>query len=231
MGLEIFCDLHAPADWHRDRVLAAIEVAHQTAVGLDFAEVDPIVPNLQDCPETISVQDAPDSLHGLRAKAEDGWIFRTWPGEGCETALFGLCRFPGTVMAGDRLIPTGWGEGWHHHTWCKTQYADRISRGHFLKCHLGIIAILDAFRSAGIEVNVRDGSGFWDHRDQDELIRQLDEWNGTVAAVAGAFKDALDQSAGRVVSPIFSAPDFEHLEAQGHETLRRKRDERTRVDP
>jgi hypothetical protein len=36
-----------------------------------------------------------------------------------------------------------------------------------------------------------------------------------VAALAGQLKDRLGRGVGGVQSPIFSAPDFEHLEAEG----------------
>lgn len=64
-----------------------------------------------------------------------------------------------------------------------------ISREHFAKCHHGVIAILDALRGRGAEVNVRDGSGYWEHRDNAEPARRLNEWNEIVAAVIGAIKD------------------------------------------
>jgi len=227
MGLEIFYDLHAPANWPNGRVQDIVERVRDFALTLGFAEVDSVLPNNPDAPKTLVIKDPSDAVLPPSVDSTEGWSFRTWPGEGCETALFGLCRFPGNVAVNEVETPTGWGEGWHYHTWCKTQYADRVSREHFLKCHQGVIAILDAFRAEGVEVNVRDGSGYWEHRDDTKLVKQLDDWNRTVAAVAGAIKDAADGSHGTVVSPIFSAPDFERMEAQGHEVIHRNRKKAT----
>lgn len=223
MGLEICYDLHAPAFWPDERVREVVEQIHEFALTLGFAEADPVRPNDPKNPRTLVVKESEGAGALPSVQATEGWYFRTWPGKGCETAFFGLCRFRGTVVVDGVEIPTGWGEGWHFHTCCKTQYADRVSREHFMKCHLGVIAILDAFRTNGAEVNVRDGSGYWEHRNDGELAKQLDEWNGIVAAVAGAIKDAADGCEGRVVAPILNAPDFEHLEAQGHEVIQRKR--------
>ena len=222
MGLEIYYDLHAPTHWLPKRVREIVEEIHDFALTLGFAEVDAVRRNDQEAPKTMVLKEPHDAASPPTVESTEGWSFRTWPGRGCETALFGLCRFPGAIAVNGVEIPTGWGEGWHYHTGCKTQYADRVSREHFLMCHHGVIAILDAFRARDIEVNVRDGSGYWEHRDDTELAKQLDEWNRIVAAVAGAIKDAADELDG-VVSPIFSAPDFERMEAEGREDIRRKR--------
>jgi hypothetical protein len=187
MGLEIFYDLHAPADWPNARVQDVVEKVHDLSLVLGFAEVDPVLPNDPDESKTLLVKDASDvALLLPRVSSTEGWFFRAWPGEGCETALFGLCYFPRIVTVNGVEMATGWGEGWHFHTWCKTQYADRVSREHFLKCHRGVIAILDAFHANGVEVNARDGSGYWEHRDDAKLLEQLDDWNRIVAATAGA---------------------------------------------
>jgi hypothetical protein len=223
MGLETFYDLHAPVQWSRDRVRDVVQSVHKVALGVGFAAVDQVRANDVNDPRTLIAKESPPGHDYVHAQAIDGWFFRTWPGPGCETAHFGLCHFPETVVVEGKEFPMGWGEGWHYHTWCKTQYADRVSRDHFLRSHLGVVAILDAFRARGVEVNARDASGYWEHRDRAELERQVDEWNRIVAAVAGAIKDATEEVPGCVASPIFAAPDFEHLEAEGHAVIRRKR--------
>ena len=222
MGLEIFYDLHAPITFACDRVRSAVECVRDIASELSFAEVGSVVAHDPNYPKTLGIKDGPEEYLHLRVTAVDGWYFRTWPGEGCETAFFGLCLFPGTIVHEGKEVPTGWGEGWHYHSWCKTQYADRVSREHFLRCHRGVVAVLDAFRVMGVAVNARDASGYWQQRDLAALERSVNEWNGIVAAVAGAVKDALDDSAGSVVSPMFAKSDFERLEAEGREIMRRK---------
>ncbi len=213
MGLEIYYDLHAPAHWTAAQVRTALEAARERALEQGFAEVDEFTEN---APTTLSLKDPPDEGPFLHTTSSIGWQFRTWPGEGCETAFFGLSWFPAAFVAHDgRTVESGWGEGWHYHTGCKTQYADCVSREHFLRCHCGVVAVLDACREAGLETNVRDVSEYWQHRDLAKLHGEIDSWNRTVAAFAGAFKDAMEGAPGDVVAPIFAKSDFEHLEAEG----------------
>jgi hypothetical protein len=164
----------------------------------------------------------------LAVDAESGWFFRTWPGERCETAFFGLCRFPGCIVKDGLSIGTGYGKGWHYHTWCKTQYADVVSRAHFLKCHLGVIQILDCLKRSGLVVNVRDGGDYWRSRKLERLIKRLEEMHCAVAALAGAVKDAAESLPGSIVAPITAHKSFERLEAKGVEVMRRKRAKNTR---
>lgn len=219
MGLEIYYDIHAPADWPGNRVRTTLEHLQKVALQQGFAEVDGLVEGER---HTIGLKDPPEDGPSPRADSTEGWHFVVWPGPGCETAWFGLHRYAASVATDEgALVLTGWGEGWHYHTWCKTQYADRVSREHFLHCHCGMIAMLDACRETGLETNVRDGSGYWDHRDLVELNTQIDHWNGLVAAIAGAVKDATEDCAGgEVQSPIFANSDFEKLELEGRQALR-----------
>lgn len=222
MGLEIFYDLHTPATWDRTKVRSAVLAARRHAMTLGFKEVNPVKRNDPARPRTMGVRRLPKDLY-VTADAEDGWFFRTWPGEGCETAIFGLCRFPAHVKVEGRSIAFGWGAGWHFHDGCKTQYADLVSRAHFLKCHLGIISILDFFRAEGCVVRVRDGGDFWKSRRVERLTRRLEEMHAAVAAVAGVFKDAADGLPGAVIAPITMRADFERLEARGRAQLGRRR--------
>ena len=95
MGLEIFYDLHAPAHWSTGRVEDIVEQVHDFALMLGFAEVDSVLPNNPDAPETLLIKDTSDAALPPSVNSTEGWFFRTWPGEGCETAFVGLCRFPG----------------------------------------------------------------------------------------------------------------------------------------
>ena len=225
MGLEIFYDLHAPATWSAARVRQTVEAARRRALTLGFAEVDEVERNDATKPETMCVRRLPEDFSRpyLTAEAEDGWFFRTWPGERCETAFFGLCRFPARVEVDGGSVAFGWGPGWHFHTWCKTQYADLVSREHFLKCHLGVIAVLDFFRDRGCRVHVRDGGDYWKSRRVDRLASRLQRMHAVVAAVTGGLKDAGEGVAGQFVAPITGHPQFEHLEAQGHALMAQKR--------
>lgn len=231
MGLEIFYDLHAPASWNASKVRRVVEAARKHALTLGFAEVNEVIRNDPKHPRTMGVKRPPKDADFVRAEAIDGWFFRSWPGERCETAIFGLCKFPPRVSVGDRSVAFGWGDGWHFHTWCKTQYAEMVSRAHFLKCHLGVIWVLDFFRSEGCRVAVRDGGDYWKSRRIERLIKRLEEMHARVAAVAGAFKDASEGSGGQVVSPIVEHPRFEKLEAEGLSLFQQRRKPRRKQNP
>lgn len=51
--------------------------------------------------------------------------FGTQPGEGCEPANIGLCKFPATVMFRGQRIRTKL-SGWRWGSFCKTQYASDV---------------------------------------------------------------------------------------------------------
>ncbi|KKL77515.1 hypothetical protein LCGC14_2034150 [marine sediment metagenome] len=148
--------------------------------------------------------------------------FETLPGEGCEQANFGLCRYPAHIEVTDRDRPhrqrklrTGL-SGWSWGSFCKTQYAANSECGgveNFLRCHLAVIKMLDHAQSLGILEEVSDEGDFWQDRDVRALARQVGQWNEAIAAFAGGLKDLLGD---QVDSEIAKFPNFEHLEAAGH---------------
>jgi hypothetical protein len=84
--------------------------------------------------------------------------FSTLPGQGCESAGFGLRK---------------WGDyGYSWEAYCKTAYTagDGLN---FLRCHLSIIAILDHAQELGLLRWVDDEGGYWEHRDWLELLLQV----------------------------------------------------------
>jgi hypothetical protein len=153
--------------------------------------------------------------------------FETWPGEGCEPANFGLCRYPAfadcEVSGRRRSLHTNL-IGWRWGSFCKTQYASDPTCGgmeNFVRCHLLVIQMLDLFAKAGwFEVEVSDESDYWQHRDPQELAQTVGEWNEMIAAVVGQVKDA-GQGAGMALeAPITGFPNFEHLEARGQDRIK-----------
>lgn len=80
--------------------------------------------------------------------------FSVLPGEGCESAEFGLRK-------------CGASYGWQ--AFCKTAYSsgDHLD---FLRCHLTVIAMLDHAHELGILHWVDDESGYWERRDWVELL-------------------------------------------------------------
>lgn len=154
-----------------------------------------------------------DDRH-LRVGPKQVIAFTTWPGEGCEAANFGLCRYPGTIEIDGRRIRTGL-RGWSWQSFCKTQYASNSECGgteNFLRCHLAVIGMLDHAAKLGILNDVRDEGGFWEKRSVDGLAHEIVEWNVGLAAFVGELKDSLGSD---FVAEITKFPDFERLEAKG----------------
>ncbi len=159
--------------------------------------------------------------------AHAGWLVEVWPGEGCESALFGLCQYPRAVPAElhgrTGWVKTGYHRGWLFTSSCKTQYAAEHGWKYFLRCHKIILSVLKFWRELGVTVKVSDEGGYWHTRSEARLREALRGYNRLMAVVAGAFKDAADASGRglRVEAPILARPDFEHLEAEGGRELAR----------
>jgi hypothetical protein len=153
--------------------------------------------------------------------------FTTRPGNGCEPANFGLCRYPpyleltnekyvrrkGFVII-SRKLPTN-RHGWCWGSFCKTQYSSDPGCGgleNFLRCHLSVIRLLDKAQDLGLVEQVDDEGGYWKQRDVEALAKEVGSWNEMIAAFVGQLKDRLGN---QLVAPITAFPDFEHLEARG----------------
>ena len=123
--------------------------------------------------------------------------FSTWPGQGCEQANFGLCRYPAAIQVSDpirtwqrRTIRTKL-SGWSWGSFCKTQYASNPDCGgipHFLRCHLAVVRMLDHAKVIGVLKGVSDEGDFWDKRDVKALARNVGEWNAMLDAFTGQFR-------------------------------------------
>jgi hypothetical protein len=180
---------------------------------LHAAETDADAPPFFDC--------APGSgrrLHG-GGGGSNGWLLEVCPGEGCETAVFG-------VLQHRRVLPPKPGQprwktryskcsDWKLDAFCKTQYAGEHGWEHFRACHLRVIQLLDLWREAGARVEVEDEGGYWKTRSEAKLRRELEEYDRYIAALGGVFKD--DYGDSEVVAPIFSYPNFERLEHEGRQ--------------
>ena len=105
-----------------------------------------------------------------------GWVLEVWPGEGCETAMFGILQHR-------RVLPRKKGQpswktryskrsDWKLHEYCKTCYAARHGVEHFIECHLRIIRLLDYWREAGVSVEVHDEAGYWESRRREMLVSE-----------------------------------------------------------
>jgi hypothetical protein len=145
----------------------------------------------------------------------------TWPGEGCESANFGLARYPASVVVDGTAYPTHLPTtAWRWRSFCKTQYANDPECGgvqNFLRCHMRVVGLLDAAKVAGLGVHVSDEGNYWEKRDIEALAKEVGEWDAMVAAICGKIKDA--GWGDKIQAPILGRQDFEHLEAQGAVTL------------
>jgi hypothetical protein len=110
--------------------------------------------------------------------------FGTAPGDGCEQANFGLCQYACEASHpefGKRQTKL---EGWSWHSFCKTHYASDPRCGgppNFLRCHLGVVALLDEAQKLGILGAVSDEGDFWETRSLERLTKEIGEQSAMLA--------------------------------------------------
>ena len=230
MGLTIHYSLKAQGTEAHARKL--VQALHQTAHDLPFQELGDIV-ELSGDECDFHRRDPDDPVRWLLIQAAEHVesknrratvqptrliAFPAWPGEGCEPSNFGLCQFPAVVETALGPIKTKL-SGWHWGSFCKTQYASNPECGgvmNFLRCHLSVVAMLDSAKKLGCLERVSDEGGFWRQRDVKALVQEIGTWNEMVAAVGGCLKDL---AGDKVQMAIASFPNFEMLEAAGHQKL------------
>jgi hypothetical protein len=147
--------------------------------------------------------------------------FTTRPGEGCEEANFGLCKFPAVVETTDGPLKTRL-SGWRGGSFCKTEYSNNPNCGglpNFLQCHLSVIALLDKAKTIGCLEQVSDEGEFWEKRDVQALSMQVGLLDQMIAAFGGLLKDLSGDGALGVDLAIGRFQDFEQLEAAGQSKL------------
>ena len=226
MGLTLHHRLSAPAGLSARGAAALVRRLHTVAKKLAaagrVAEVLPISSDRTDLDQWANAwrilphPDQPDTSFGVQIPPDAGWIFPVSLGDDCELLWLGLCRYPATVPHGNRTIATRLGPRWQFAGSCKTQYASLHGWENFVRCHTAAVDLLLAARALGLRVKLTDEGGYWPHRRLALLRERLDRLNGIVAALAGAVKDATDETGGPAVqSPIFAHPHFERLEAEG----------------
>jgi len=233
MGLTIHYDLHAGTKSPR-QAFELVAALRQKSLDLPFAEVGDVIEATEsacDYQKTDDellrwlliqaarhVDDPLDARYSYGVTPQHVIAFTTWPGEGCESANFGLCLYPATIEVGrlHRKIRTGV-SGWCWGSFCKTQYASNPECGgvpHFLRCHMMVVAMLDHAKKLGILKEVSDEGDFWEKRDIESLAKEVGEWNEMIAGVFGQIKDSLSGGMS-VEAAIAEFPNFEHLEARG----------------
>lgn len=232
MGLSVYYTLGARYARFTtiDALTQGLKALRQYALDQPFESVGPIERSAGS--DTVSPDDefrTGELAKCLFAGANEGWDlpsdvpdwvqptesvgFRVQPGKGTETAEIRLGRFP--AMLGGRQTRAH--DRWHGSAFCKTQYASVHSTDYFVQVHVALISLFDHARELGFDTEVRDDSGFADHRDPAQLIESVDQMNRLVAAFTGAFKDAMDTDGkgGTIKAAIFEHPRFEYLEAEG----------------
>jgi hypothetical protein len=173
--------------------------------------------------------------------------FEIRPGAGCESANFGLCRYPARIVResaerGREAIDTEIGGTWRWSTFCKTQYASDPKLGgmaNFLRCHISLVTLVDRIgERLGLRVVCHDEGGFGSREDSEaeefsadvfkrvykpghynpaQLAAKVVQLNQWHAAFAGAIGDAMRSAGMQTQSAIGQFSNFEHLEFRGRE--------------
>jgi hypothetical protein len=218
MGLHLNYELRLPPDRSAADVAQTLERLHGFAATLPVHRVTRIC--------FFDDQGAAEQSDRLE------WFFREWssilvdpPADSDDAGMnFDVHSAAGFVVAlgkGSEPAPVGFLRGrndtgtrdeWYWHACVKTQYASVVSEEHLIAVHTALIAILDYAIEIGVDVVVRDETGYWPSRDVPTLLESVRKMNRIVAAFAGRVSD--DISGHPVGSPIFAHPDFEHLEME-----------------
>lgn len=227
MGLTIYYRLSVAKNLSPDVVRELVERVASYARKLGCAEVsEPMLPFKEPVFSSLFVRAGreEDACFG-HVPANAGWLVEVWPGEGCESAHFGLCQYPREApyeLRGQRgWVKTEYRRGWLFKGACKTQYAAEHGWEHFLRCHKTIVSLLDLWKQMGVTVEVSDEGEYWKTRSETKLQAWLTSYDGLIAAVAGVFKDAADETGNghAIESPILARKDFEKLEAEGRREI------------
>jgi hypothetical protein len=131
--------------------------------------------------------------------------------------------------------------GWRWHSFCKTQYASNPACGgiaNFLRCHVALVTLLERIgKLRTVTSEIEDEGKYGPSTYSDDwreayaenrkptyiwhpatynvptLLSELGDYNGMIAAFAGAMNDACGTT---FESPILQFQNFESLEFQGH---------------
>jgi hypothetical protein len=223
MGLTIHYRLTLPGRTTIDQVRAKLDALREFANTVGFERVlgpseytsDEIAdPHTREIVAIIGsgLCSEPPDFYGVLSGDPCVVAFLVVPGRECEPAVFAFMAPGARDRTEDSQLDLHPGD-WFWMACCKTQYASLVSDEHFLKCHIGLVRVLEHAASLGIAVSVDDESGYWDHRSPARLLDSVRDMNRLIARFAGAVSDQLgDQH--RIQAPIFDHPEFEHLEME-----------------
>jgi hypothetical protein len=175
MGLTIRYTLAAKGTLTDDDIRKMARRTARLAQKIGCARVGKVLPAWENDPE------APDFFQTrwcdrrrlVGGCGTRGWLVEVWPGEGCETAVFGLLRERRQVPGQFGGRPPRRNARWQLRDCCKTCYAARHGTEHFIRCHKRIVQLLDFWRKMGAEVEVYDEGYFWKSRSEQLLGEQV----------------------------------------------------------
>lgn len=213
MGLTFNYELRLPSSFTGDHVSVVLQRLKSRAKRLQFVAISETYEGVDDAPADIW-RHAFNVFAGVNASQVDpderkfsGDLstargFLAHPGKGSEPASFGFLL---------REFHDDSSHEWFWQGMCKTQYASILGEKHFIDCHLRLVDMMEYAIQLGIDVTVWDEGHYWETRDHNRLLTEVDKMNRLVARVAGRFHDAIGGVAP-VHSPIFEHPEFERLE-------------------
>jgi hypothetical protein len=215
VGLHLSFELRLPPHTDKEVVAGMLSALRTLALSQPFGDVSPLLVvadtdeataprrrTLQRYARVIAEPDEED-LPPLTGDPDSAIGFFVNPGQGCETAFFGLLR---------RHDVAGVPADWYWHCSCKTQYASTVSDAHFITCHTSLINLLDQAAQLGLQLDVNDEGHYWETRDTARLLSEVAHMNQLVARFVGALSDAMGNARGRLQAPIVDHPRFERLE-------------------
>ena len=181
MSLRLCYRLTLPGDTSVDDVRARLQSLKDFADTVGFERVFPLTEytpdELADADDKEIVKiivstlcaDPPD-FYGAGYGSPCVMAMAIAPGDECEPAILGF------IAPGARSDIGGPDDDLHPGEWfwsgaCQTQYASRISDEHFLRCHIGLVRVLDHAAAIGITVGVEDETGYWDDRSDATLLK------------------------------------------------------------
>ena len=225
MGLSIAYQLNLPAATPRAVVEERLVELRDCARCLPFTLVTDLMETragdtLGPAPRPLELEFCFRSWAAITLDTEDGTGdelpdavgFLVIPGRKCEPLAIGMAWAPARDDNWSPLPDQPYCWSWQ--SVCKTQYASMVSSEHFVQCHTSIVALLDAAATLGFQVRVVDEGGYWESRDVDRLLAEVERMNRLVAALAGGLHDAIGAEHS-IEAPIFEHPDFERLETKG----------------
>lgn len=210
MGLTFGYELRLPASYSDEDVNVVIQNLKCRAERLRFERVSPHYEGVIDfLPDDwrqlfnifvdVSARPVSKDERSYSGEVNTARGFLAMPGKGSEAASFGFML---------RTFDDDGSRQWFWQGWCKTQYASAFGQQHFLDCHLRLVGMMEYALQSGVDVTVWDEGRYWETRDRDVLLNELERMNRLTARIAGRFYD----SGVAVEAPIFEHPEFERLE-------------------